>query len=220
MWKMKQETTVDIIPEGTFFALDDPEAQRRAVIKWVIEMGEQLAQKHPEIAELYRDTDRLPTCLDIAREYVPAISESYPYAASKMVGHAVRLLIPDEEQAELTKLRRTNSLEDVIGDRFSDEWREICSQASKKRHEIHGVDVEAMIRGRGRIPWRQEERDCFQELMQNPEYQHSKGSIMGTPDYGKIASEINRAFHNSEEVRTSKSLGNYARDLRRQEKKK
>jgi hypothetical protein len=212
----------DRVPSGTYFSPShDPEVQRKAVAKWTIELGAEIATKHPEIADMYRNKQNPRTYLDIAKVCVPELAEVYPAVASKAVGHAVRRLIPEQEQFELTAFHRRLNLEDkIIGDRLSDEWRKICRDAWKKRHEMYGTDVEAMVRGRGQVLWTEDEKNLLWELADNPDYQHHSGSIKGTPHYELIALELNIRFHDCIEIRTNKSVGNYVRDLRRQEKKK
>ena len=39
-------------------------------------------------------------------------------------------------------------------------------------------------------------------------YQHQSGGMVGTPDYNKIASEINRMYHLFEKVRSPSSIRN------------
>ncbi len=213
-------TNYDRIPQGRFCALDDPKDQRRATVRWIIELGTQLAEEHPEIASFYRDTENVHTYLDIAHQYIPTIAEQYPAAASKAIGHAMRTLIPEEEQRELTALKRSQTLEDTIGDRNSEEWRQACSEASRRRHELHEVDTDAMILARGRTPWTEEEKLYALELSMNTSYQHQTGQHKGRPHYALIASALNITYHNGDEIRYINSVASFIKDMRRKEKQK
>ncbi|OGH88340.1 MAG: hypothetical protein A3J93_04780 [Candidatus Magasanikbacteria bacterium RIFOXYC2_FULL_42_28] len=83
---------------------------------------------------------------------------------------------------------------------------------------MHGVDTEAMIRGRGREPWSLSEKVLVNDLVINPNFQHQSGSIKGTPDHKKIADELNRLFHDDQKIRTSNSVGSLVSDIRRKKR--
>jgi len=209
----------DFIPPGTFYAEGDDELTRERIlaIQLVEDIGNQLALDYPEIVELYKDpTLRL---IDIAYKYFPKEDvDKYPEVYSKAVGYAIRQLNPTDEQAEFTRQHRQYVAE-LNFNLNSPEFIEQCRAAAKKRHELHGVNTEAMIRGRGREPWSLAEKALVGELIENLNFQHQKGSIKGRPDYNKIAAELNRLFHDNQEIRKSNSVGSLVRDKRRKKKK-
>jgi hypothetical protein len=202
------------VPKGSYFSIDEFPPNRIAAIKWVDQIGDRIAKSHPEIADVYRDRENPTTYLEIAKQIIPEIAQIYPAVASKAVGHAVRQLIPEEEQKELTAFHRAYNLEQIT-DRDSPEWRAQCRAAWEKRQKMHGTPLDALIRGRGQIPWSPEEKAYLSELLINPAYQHQSGSHRGKPDYELIAIELDIQFHDCEEVRTHKSVRNYVMDLRR-----
>lgn len=205
----------DFIPPGTFYAEgnDGLTRERILAIQLVEEIGNQLASKHPEIVELYRDpTLRL---IDIAyrifpKEYV----DQFPEVCNKAVGYAIRQLNPTEEQSELTRQHRQH-IATLNFDLGSLKFIAQCKEAARKRHELYDVDTAAMIRGRGRKPWSLTEKALVNDLVINLNFQHQSGSVKGSPNYQKIADELNRLFHDGQEIRTSNSVGSLVRDIRR-----
>ncbi len=208
------------VPKGSYFASNDYSPERVAAIQWAIEIGKTLAKTHLEIANLYRDTHDFKSYLEIARMYIPEIAERNPIVASKAVGYAVRQLIPAEEQEKLTSLHRADALDSWVSRISEEDWREQSRTGWQKRQEMYGAPIEALIRGRGQIPWPNEEREYLLDLINNVEYQHQSGHQAGHPDFSKIAPELNTKYHQGENVRTPKSVRNYTTDLRRKNKKK
>lgn len=211
----EEVTSMDFIPTGTFYAEGNDELTKERIlaIQLVEEIGNQLALEHPEVAEIYKDpTLRL---IDIAKHILPQdYVNQYPEVCSKAVGWAIRHLNPADEQANLTRQHRRHSAE-LNFDFSNPDFITQCKEAAKKRHELHGVDTEAMIRGRGREPWSLAEKALLNDLVINSDFQHQAGSIKGTPNYEKIAKELNRLFYNAKEVRTTNSVGSLVRDSRR-----
>ena len=81
------------VPKGTYFSSglpDEYSPERVAAIQLAIEIGNQLAKAHPEIADFYRDTNDFRSYLEIAQIYIPKLAENYPMVVSKAVGCAVR----------------------------------------------------------------------------------------------------------------------------------
>ena len=206
---------IDMIPEGTFYAENNDKLTRERIlaIQLVEKISQQLITEHPEITELYEDpSNRL---IDIAYNFFPKeYVDQYPEVCSKAVGLAIRQLNSEKKQVDLTKEHRQR-LAEINFNLGSQEFIEQCKEAAKKRHELHGVDTEAMIRGRGREPWNLAEKALVNDLINNPDFQHQAGSIKGTPNYQKIAEELNQLFHEEENIRTSNSVGSLVRDSRR-----
>jgi len=202
----------DIVPEGTFFGGDyDP--VRIAALRKVIEIGNRVSGENPEVAEMYRSTNL--THLEIAEQVIPEEVAISAGVASKAIGFAVRSLLPEEEIAEITARRRALSLEKQKQAMGEEGFRAHQQAASRKRHELHGVNVTAMLEGRDRTAWTDDEKRVVNELCKQKEFQHDKGSIAGTPNYSAIAFIINELFHDGKEIRYSNSVGSLVRDTRR-----
>lgn len=205
-----------VVPEGLYFA-DDEEFYSYTKIKaiqWTAEIGEALAKKHPEMADLYRDREQPKTYMDIAKIYIPDIADRYPSVAKKAVGEAVRRLIPESEQQELTAFHQAHSIEKWC-DFGSEEFRKQCTEAWRIRQGKYGTPVEALIRGRGQIPWSEEEKARLLELSDDPHYQH----LRGRPNYKKIAEALDSEFHSSKGIRNQKTVRNYSTDYWRKKRK-
>lgn len=191
-----------------------------AIMRKVHKFGAELAASHPEVADLYRDMDRLLTYFDIAAEYIPELYSQNPMFASRIVGHAVRLLIPSEEQQQLTSQRRAEYLKRQIASMSEEDYKKHQENAARSRN-LQYSSIEAMVRGRGQLPWGLEEKAMVIDLMvHDPEYQHSGGSQKGRPDYLKIADEINLIYHQGNPIRLSQNIGDMVRDERRKQKKR
>jgi hypothetical protein len=190
---------------------------RIAALRHVIARGREIATDHPEVAGFYRTTDL--NNLEIAGQVVPDLAEAYPGVASKAVGYAVRSLIPDEEREAITAARRARILREQQGEEGSERWVTRQRRAAERRHELHGVDIAAMIKGQGRTPWTEMEVELVKSLAENPDFQHKEGKNKGRPRYADIAYAINEEFHNGEEVRYRTSVSMLIRDLRRQKKR-
>jgi len=196
------------------FSKNELDPIQLAAIHRAIAWGEELAEHHPEVAELYRTTEL--SYWEIAQSILPpealAISAQ---VATKAVGYAVRSLIPEEEQREITKRRRAAALLQKSGGLGTQAHRDHQIAANRRRHQLHGVDVGAMIRGRGRTPWTEDERNSVMALTRDPQFQHKKGA----PNYQAITFAINELFHQGDEVRYPNSVGSLVRDVRRAKKR-
>lgn len=190
---------------------------RIAAIKRAIDRGSEIAAEHPEVADLYRTTTLYHA--EIAARVVPELAEADPYLARKAVGYAVRSLIPDEERVGLTAARRARNLRENQGEAGSERWETRQRRAAQRRHELHGVDIAAMIKGQGRTPWTEMEVELAKSLANNPDFQYQEGKNKGRPRYADIAYAINEEFHNGEEIRYRTSVSMLIRDLRRQKKR-
>lgn len=202
----------DFVPEGSFFSGDyDP--VRIAALRKVIEIGTRVSGENPQVAEMYKDTNL--THLQIAEQIIPEEVAISTGVAAKAIGFAVRSLLSEEEVAESTARRKALSLDKQRHAMGEEGFRAHQQAASRKRHELHGVDVTAMLRGRGRTAWTVEEKRVVKELCEQKEFQHDKGSIVGTPNYSTIAFVINELFHDGKEIRYGNSVGSLVRDIRR-----
>lgn len=205
---------LEIVPVGTFESEYTPE--QVAAIRKVHEVGEQLAKAHPEIADRYRDLT-YPSCyIDIACEFIPEWVEESPEIAKKAVGHAIRSLIPPTEQAELTAQHKAWKLEERLGGFGSEEHREHQRKASRARHDQGiPVDVEAMLRARGRVAWSDEERRMVLDVMLgDKDYQTKRNAL----DFKKMANALNSMYHNGEAVRYENSVRSFIAHTMMQER--
>ncbi|MFC1721759.1 hypothetical protein ACFL0Z_02505 [Patescibacteria group bacterium] len=220
MQTAKVETGKDFIVAGIFFSDFDRDSdltgsQVRA-IQLVEKIGTRLAKEHPEIVELYRSSGDFQRYIDIAFQYISE-AEMYPGVASKAVGYAMRLLMSKEERRRLSNERHAQRIKKFFGGFDSKKFRDHCRAASKRRHELGiGVDVDALLKGRGRTRWSEEEKEYTLRLVQNPDYQHFRGR----PNYELIALELNIMFHDCEEIRYTNSVASFIRHTRKMEKKK
>lgn len=194
----------DFVPDGTFEAGETPEQMK--AIQWVNELGEQLAATHPEIADRFRNVDSGERLHDIAAELLPEIFTRNPEAATQAVGNALGRLIPPEERVELTRAHRQRNRRDQFAALSPKEQWEAQSRASKRRHELHGVDVQAMLDARGRTPWSDPEKEWLRQAIQDPTYIRQSGIQSGHPDYKKISAALNEEFHAGREVRYPNSV--------------
>jgi len=202
----------DIVPEGAFFGGDyDP--VRIAALKKIIEIGNRVSGESPQVAEMYKDTNL--TYLEIAEQIIPEEVSISAGVAARAIGFAIRNLLPEEEVTEITARRRALNLEKQKQAMGEEGFRAHQQAASRKRHELHGVDVAAMLEGRGRIAWTDDEKRVVHELCKQKDFQHDKGSIAGTPNYSTIAFVINELFHDGKEIRYGNSVGSLVRDSRR-----
>lgn len=213
----------DAIPRGTFFS-GEYTRKRVAAIRRIIVLGRELAKSHPEVADMYRainhsDPNRY---IDIAKEFIPEIAETHPSFASRVVGYAVRQLIPIEEQAELTAKHKAKSLEKHLGGYGSEKHLKHQKNAARERHAKGiGVNVEAMLKGRGKIGWSEEEKKMVLELMiYDPEFQHQKGPQKGRPNYKVIAEVLNDMYHGGRPVRYANSILSLVSHDRMEKRKK
>lgn len=210
-----QDAPFDLIPPGTFYSGDNDELTKERIfaIRMVEERGREIADQHPEVIGLYKDPSlRL---IDIAYMVFPKEEvDRYPQVLQKAVGFAIRLLNPQEEQADLTRLHRQHRIE-MTFDFSSPEFIEQCKRASQRRHEVHGVDADAMVRGRGREPWSIGEKLLLNELIVSPNFIRTEGSQAGHPNYELVVAELNRLYHEGQEVRTVNSTMNMVQDFRR-----
>ena len=203
------------IPPGVFWGTNDYTPKRIAAMHRVQHLGSLLAAEHPEIADLYCDVERALTCLEIARRFIPQdeITRS-PDVAAKAVVFALGLLLPEDERRAITHERRRRHIR-ARWDFTSEEFRNHCRIASCIRHEKHGVNVGAMLRGRGRIGWTQEEKRLLAELVSSGAFQNASGNA----DYGRIAQHLNTLFHEGRWVRYTNSCRSMMADARRKKRR-
>lgn len=199
----------DNFPRRTFY-VDQNDSQLNA-IKLIKALGDQLAAEKPEIADYYRDRTKLLSQLDIARICLPEEAAKYPGVTKKAVGYALRKLIPPKECRELARIRYQKAANNNF-----DRSPEIQSHRATIRHQIHGVDVHAMLEGRGRIAWSTEEKELTKALALDSNYLTPKNA----PDTHKIATELNQRFHSGKNIRFANSVGSFLRDLRRKNPQK
>lgn len=177
---------MDIL-SGTFYATEEV----GRAIAMVQKQGEILVKDHPGIADFYRQNPT-STYLSIAQQFIPSTAENHPAMAQSIVGYALKELIPAPELAELTRTKREKQLEEMFGGLDSETFRQHCRDASKRRHELHGTDAEAMTRGRGLIPWSNEEREYAVSVFDKDK-----------KDYENAAKKVSEAFGNN---RTAKNV--------------
>ncbi len=188
-----------ILP-GTFYASEEV----GRAIAMVQKHGDALVRDQPGIADFYRQNPT-STYTSLAKQFIPGTVENHPKMAEAIVGYALRELIPAPELAELTRAKREKQLEEMLGGFDSEEFREHCRKASKRRHELHGTPTDAMTRGRGLIPWSDEER------------KYAIGQLNPARDnYEDVAKKTSEAFGNT---RTPKNVYDMIRYEARRKKK-
>jgi hypothetical protein len=200
-----------VIPPGTFFAM---EPNQIAAMLHVERLGNQLATDHPELGTLYRDTTVAFSARELGQRLLPVEAAISVEVVEAAVSYAVRLLLPEAERRELTRMRRSIAMRDKW-DFDSPEWREHCRQASVARHAKHGVDVNAMLSARGLTAWTSEEKKFLWEVAHSDTYRSPNGHA----DYSKIAHEINRRFHGGKEIRYRISCSSMVADIKRKSKR-
>ena len=196
------------------------ESQIKAM-QLVEQIGNRLAARHPEIAVLYERDENPLTYLEIAEEYLPEKAASFPGVASKAVGHAIRRLVPKVRRDEIRAERSAERLEELFGGFDSETFKAHCRNAANRRHDEKlgiGVDVAAMLRGKGRIAWADEERADAIGMTDIPEYQRKVAPHIGAPNYEAIALALNDKYHDGKEVRYHNSVASIVRGSRRSKK--
>lgn len=194
---------MDILP-GTFYA--NPDSEEVGRVRAIMEReGSRLISEQPTLAEFYRKNPTA-TYSSMARQFLPVISEEFPKMAEAIIGYALKELIPRTELDELTRAKREKQLEAIFDGFDSDEFREHCKRAVKIRHELHGVDADAMTRGRGLIPWSKEERD----------YIMGEVNAGTAKDNETLAREVSERFGNE---RTAKNVYDMVRYQSKRKKK-
>lgn len=210
------------IPPGTFHAPSDDEltGERVRAIQLVEQKGRWLIDNEgARIIQLYR-TNPLCTGLDIALQvFPPEEVRKFPVVYRTAVSWALRRLLPKEEMDEITRHHWEEQLRSRV-DFSSQEFIRQCKQAAKRRHELHGVDTEAMIRARGRVPWSLAEKAMLNDLVNNPGFKRNRPGGKETLDYEGIAAELNRLFHEDKQVRYANSVRSIIADSRRPNKQK
>lgn len=203
---MLETLVYDQIPVGTFYAGGDLTPEQAATINHLERIGISLVGGQSDLlCELARDVDL--RYKDIAEILIPNELEQFPEIAEKAVGFAIRQVIPDDELGELTHRRRSLRLKERIlamGDVAFLEHQRIASVKSWENRDR--PDVDAMLEGRGRTAWSEEEKEMLQSLLENPEYQYRDGSHKGRPNYELIALELNISFHDCDGIRYSNSV--------------
>lgn len=197
----------DQIPDGTFYASGEPiTPEQAAALRYVEEIGGRLVQTGGEIlAELARDVALRYE--DIAAVLIPDEHEQFPEVSEKAVGFAVRAVIPEDELAELTHTRRSLQMKKQIQAMGEVAFLAHQQAASIKSWENRDrPDVDAMLKGRGRIAWSETEKEVLANLLGDSSYQHLDGPQKGRPNYDLIALELNISFHDCDAVRYSNSV--------------
>jgi hypothetical protein len=190
----------NLVLQGKFCA---EEHQVRA-IALVRKIGEEIADKYrTEIASIFRERGDFGRYIEIAKELIPEYARHFPNVAEGAVGYAVRMIVPDDERREITRLKRTKQLENMFGGFDSENFKEHCRKASAIRHEKYGTDVNAMIIGRGFVPWTDEERI------------YAKGLLEIGQSYEEVSLLVNQKFHGGKEFRHKKNVYDMIRYMER-----
>lgn len=201
---------LNCVPRGQFCAGPEYTPERITAIRYVAQRGQWLARNHPEIADLYRNLESPYRCIDIASMFL-ADTDRFPDVCAKAVVYALQLLLSPEERAALThEHRRLQMIK--RWDFTSEEWKKHCRKAAWRRHNLHrsGVNVEALLRGRGRVGWSREEKTTLWNLARTEDDKHR-----GQMTYGAIADYLNTHFHDNQPVRTANSCRYMVIDIRR-----
>ena len=210
----------DIIPPGTFFSAETPE--QIAAMRRAIEFGDQIAEEHPEVADMYRDIENGLSNFEIGKILYQELGRD-PSMAEHLrvaVGHAIRKLIPKSELLVITRRRRAIILRKNMGEE-AEEFRKHQREAAQKRHELGiKVDVKAMIEGAGRTSWTDEEREMvLGQMINDPYYQLQEGQWKGHQNYDLIAEELNDIYHDGRQIRYANSVASLVHDAHRKKKR-
>jgi len=201
-------------------------------IKRSINLGSTLQKDHPEIAELYVNTGlrQIVKILNIQSEYDVNEGIARSGVIYAIMGHngglridAYQGLISDEERARIRKEhkigggRRTYEEKKGIHAQSTEELREIGRKSGKivgrKTYEekkgIHAQTTEEKREcgrrsaiAKGHTLWDEEEKESAYQLSLRPEYK--RGSQINLQ---LIAFELNKKYHNSEEIRNVEAVG-------------
>jgi hypothetical protein len=189
-----------------------------SAIKHSIEIGKQLVNDHPEIAELYRDGmthSGIAARLDVKREYdISSDKVAVTSIYHAITGHAGGFgtesydgLISDLD--ELAGLeyehyakngRKAAELGLGIHGRNPETGERYVVESGKKAAEL-GLGIHSL-----QTSWSKEETEYAHLLSLEPEFQHQKGSWKGKGDYKTIAQVLNKEYHNGEDVRNADAV--------------
>ena len=166
--------------------------------------GKRLVDTRTDIAEMYPNKGYQ----EIAEEVLPYLFSKYPDVAQRAVAYAMRQLVPREEFKERTKTFLGNRLEKMVETKYGKEgfksegFSKQCQMAATRRHELHGVDTDAMILARGRVPWKTEEKMYGAEIAVQDAYVRQSGRWEGCTNYELVAEDLNRVWHDGKPVRS------------------
>ena len=199
-----------------------------SAIKHSIEIGKQLVNDHPEIAELYRDGmtySGIAESLDVKGKYGASDKVAVTSIYHAIKGHAGGFgtesydgLISDLD--ELAGLeyehyakngRKAAELGLGIHGRNPETGERYVVESGKKAAEL-GLGIHSL-----QTSWSKEETEYAHLLSLEPEFQHQKGPNKGKSDYKTIAQVLNEDYHNGEDVRNANAvrvnLFNYKKSL-------
>jgi hypothetical protein len=189
---------------------DGQERKRQgAAMRYSNELGERLAVESPELADDRRSAGADVGLIDIARKYLPGISQEFPDVAISAVGKALKTLLPPEERAAIFARLNGEHLMQNLGGRGSEthlQHQRDAALARKKKGVVS--DPTPMIEANGHMPWLSGERERLWELSQDPDFQHKKGGIrrVGTLIAEDAARVLNDEFHNGDPTRNIESI--------------
>ncbi len=175
------------------------DAKQIIAIQQAINLGRKLQEDIPQIAEDYRNRKNKR---QIIGEYkIPEIYNVNEKIAFVAVGYALR---------GNTRFVKTKQYEGLITD--SSELEKLCSEHQRDNLEKIKKDLnnEYLQRGarnsnltQGKVLWSDRERNFVYQLSKKAEYKIKtiKNSVL-------IAKEINRRFHNNQQVRTVSAINN------------
>ncbi|MBI2112906.1 hypothetical protein HYT52_05190 [Candidatus Woesearchaeota archaeon] len=188
-----------------------------------VRLAEELLESNPEIARLYEPgvtLVQIATSQGLIPDYTFKVAEG----ALRIV---VRSVLGEERAREIAAanvdLGRRSLYAEGRGI-FSPEEQEKCSERGKrggktagtlsreKRIGIHGLDLEersqfsskggrASALAKGQVPYTLEEIQDTIAMRENSSYWHQSGRSEGKPNWALIESEINKRYHQGEEVR-------------------
>lgn len=176
------------------------------------------------VVAAYRDPTK--SAMNIAKSVLPEyVVTQYPVIAENAVRRVLTDNIPPEEYQELVQLHEITYKQILreSGYYSSNEFRAQSSKAAHAKHAALSPNEKAnlvreLLLAQGKNPWTDDEKIRLISLALNPEFQHTKGTIKGCPDYAKIAEILNVEFHDGEPKRNRNNVGNYLRTIRHKEK--
>ena len=203
----ERESFPPLRPQSEFPSSSEGYARNRVLgIMLAREIGEELTGTNPEVADLYRETDL--DYLKIAQQVIPDVAIDFPGVAAKAVGNAVRSLVPREEHIEIVAKKRANSMKALIASEGDEKYIDHQRAASKRRHELYGANVDAMISARGRTRWSDKEKDLAVALSKHSEFQSTDIHHQGEANHVDIALVLNNLFHDGNDIRHANSVRN------------
>ncbi len=189
-------------------------ARRLIAVKRAKELGTQLAQTRPNLADRFRAGE---SHVQIGRS-LEELADFSVDVQRVAVQTAMRILIPDADEREaLWRAHVVETNRRMIHQRVG-----IYGLGQADRRAAGNLAALA----NGKMPWEDERRDPITGLLSeakfclllaaDPNYQRSKPPYLGKPDAAKIAARLNDVFHEGKEVRDAAAVRSQMHRTRKQ----